>query len=373
MLYALALRDTPSTPRGNGRSTNEQDRATDAKVIRKQLRRSLIRCVATAAAALWLWPRDASAHGESARGVGGVGVNTTGGEVTSGSAIYARYDLRSYSLFSDDELRRYQAGGENVHQHRREHTVFLGSTFDIAPRWDLTILLQGNRFDGFTDNGDSYALANKTLSRTTTSQGIGDLLLLARYQLVDASGHHIALINGLKLPTGDIRQRTNEGNIVGTHNQPGSGSVDLQIGAGYTTHPTRELLLSADAIVRINSEGAGSFRSGNSLQADVAAGFRLASFLVPSVELNAFFQERDIEQDAVKKNSGVYSLFVTPAVRVTVGAHSLFVAGSAPLLQTFPGLSNPERFRGSVGYAFTLGGDHDHHPPASPPAVPLQP
>lgn len=318
-------------------------------------------------------PRPARAHGESARGVGGVGVNTTGGEVSSGFALYLRYDLRAYALFTDDELRRFQRDGENVHQHKREHSVFLGGTFAIAPRWDLSVLLQANRFEGFSDNGDSFALANNALSRTTTSQGIGDLLVLSRYQLLDARGHHFALLNGIKLPAGDVRQLTNEGNIVGTHNQPGSGSIDFQIGAGYTGDLSRFFLLSADAIVRINTEGAGSFRAGNSVQADVAAGLRVGSVLVPSVEVNAFFQQRDIEQDRVKKNSGVYSVFVTPGLRASFGQHSVFVAASAPLFQAFPGISNLERFRVSFGYTIRFGDDGGHHGPGSPPAASVQP
>ena len=325
--------------------------------VSESCRRSIIPIVLLAVPAL---SATASAHGESLRGVGGVGANTTGGEVATRAAVYFRYDVRSYQLFSDAELLEFQRQSENVHQHSQEHSVFLGGTLAIAPNWDLSVLLQANRFVNFADNGDQFALRTMTLSRTDVSQGLGDMVFLGRYQLFHRGEQHLAALAGVKLPTGDVRQRTNQGDIVGTHNQPGSGSVDFQLGAAYSGEAFDMLLISADVIGRVNTEGAGSFRSGNSLQLDMAVGTRLFSLLVPSVELNAFFQQQDIEQDEVKKNSGVSSLFLTPAVRLVFGQHFGFVASSYPLWQSFPGISNHESLRISAGYGFSFGAE-DHH------------
>lgn len=233
------------------------------------------------------------------------------------------------------------------------------------------MLLQANRFENFTDNGDAYALASGRLSRTTISQGLGDLLLMGRYMFFHVSEQHFSVIGGLKLPTGDVRQRTNQGDLVGTHNQPGSGSVDFQLGVAYAGEFGKYLFVTADALVRVNTEGAGSFRSGNSIQADLAVGTRLW-VLFPSVELNGFFQQQDIENNEIKKNSGVYSVFVTPALRASFGHHSLFAAVSLPMVQAFERsvISNVEQFRVSAGYAVSFGGEegHEAHPP--PPAPP---
>ena len=318
-----------------------------------------VACALVIGAALAL-PKRAHAHGESVRGIGGVGINTVGGAVAEGYSLGARYDLRSYSLFTDAELLEFQRRGENVHQHAREHTAFLAGSFGLAPRWDFSVLLQANRFENFTDNGDAYALANATLSRTDTSQGLGDLLLLGRYQFLHVAEHHFAGLGGLKLPTGNIRQRTNQGDIVGTHNQPGSGSVDFQIGGAYSGE-FDPLLVAADLLARVNTEGAGSFRSGNSIQADFAVGCGFFSVLIPSVELNAFFQEQDIEQDLVKNNSGVRSLFFTPGLRASVGVHTFLAAVSLPVWQDFPGISNSENFRLSIAYGIGFETDEDHH------------
>lgn len=295
------------------------------------------------------------------RGVGGVGANTTGGDVETDVSISTRLDLRSYRLFSDAQLLAWQEAGENVHQHARETALFLGATFGFATGWDLSVLLQANRFDDFVDNGDGRALVSRSLSRTDVSQGLGDLLLLARRQLKTGGDHRLALIGGLKLPTGDVRQRTDSGEIVGTHNQPGSGSIDVQLGLGYS-RPIGRLLMSADTIARINTEGAGAFRSGNSLQVDLAAGVRITPGLVASVEVNALHQQRDIERDVVKDNSGVTAAFVTPALRFSVAAHSVFAGVAIPVWQRYPGISNDESIRFSAGYGFSFG-SHDEDKP----------
>lgn len=310
----------------------------------------------TAVVAATLWSGHVRAHGESVRGVGGVGINTTGGEIVRGFGLSARYDLRQYSLFTDRELMEWQRLGENVHQHAREQTLLLGFSAAWGERWDLTFLLQANRFTNFTDNGDGYALANRTLSRTDVSQGLGDMLMVGRVRLVAWKDHHLAAIGGVKLPTGNVRQLTNHGEVVGTHNQPGSGSVDFQLGLAYTAHLADRIGITADAIARINTQGAGQFRSGNSIQADLAIGYRPHAVFVPSIELNAIFQQQDIERDEVKRNSGIMSVFVTPAVRVRLGRrHTLSAGFSYPLWQKFRGISNDEMFRVSVGYGIALG------------------
>lgn len=312
-------------------------------------------CICAALFAPALVPGSAHGHGESVRGIGGVGINTTGGEIVRGFGVSARYDLRQYSLFSDRELAAWQRQGENVHQHAREQTLLLGFSAAWRERWDLTLLLQANRFSDFTDNGDGYALETGKLSRTDVSQGLGDMLVVGRVRLLARKDHHLAAIGGLKLPTGNVRQRTNHGEIVGTHNQPGSGSVDFQLGLAYTAHLADRIGITADAIARINTQGANQFRSGNSIQADLAIGYRPHAVFVPSIELNAIFQQQDIERDEVKRNSGIASVFVTPAARVRIGRHALSAGFSYPLWQKFRGISNDEAFRVSVGYGVTLG------------------
>lgn len=294
---------------------------------------------------------QAWAHGDPVRSFGAVGNYTTGGEVSEGVGFSIRYDRRAYDLFSDEQLLAFRAQGEDVHQHSSEETISLNFSVGLNKDWDLGFTLPAARFTGFKDNGDDFAIANNTISETDVSQGLGDLVILGRYRFFQKDDHHIAALMGVKLPTGDYRQRTNAGDLVGTHNQPGSGSVDFQLGVAYTGHLQDLLAISADLISRVNTEGAGEFRSGNSILADFAVGYRPHSAFVPFIELNAIFQQRDMEFDEVKKNSGVASLFVSPGFRLTLArVHTLFASYSVPLWQSLPGIQNEEDYRLAFGY-----------------------
>jgi len=302
--------------------------------------------------ALLLMADGAWAHGEAVRGTGSGALNTIGAEINTGLSFFARYDRRSYDLFTDQELLDFRRRrGEDVHQHELEETVFISASIGLTENADLALQLPLVRFSGFKDNSDEFAIANDTLSVTDVSEGLGDLLIFGQYRFWKYGDHHLAALAGLKLPTGNVRQRTNNGDIVGTHNQPGSGSVDFQLGVAYSGHFLDERLgIAADMLGRINTEGAGSFRSGNALQLDVALIGFPHSWVSPIAELNFITQERDIEFDDVKRNSGVTSLFATVGLSFVFRQRfTVFALGSLPLVQSFPGISNDEAYRVGVG------------------------
>lgn len=111
------------------------------------------------------------------RGSGGTTINTIGAEIEKGFSAAVRYDRRQYDQFSNEELLDFRRRrGEDVHQHKREESVFLGISMAFSERWDLSLLLPYNRFTGFKDNSDEFAVANDTISRTSVSEGLGDRL-----------------------------------------------------------------------------------------------------------------------------------------------------------------------------------------------------
>lgn len=305
-------------------------------------------------AILTLTPVDGWTHGEALTGFGSVGIFTTGAMTTEGVGLSTLYFRRTYKQFTDQQLLDFRRQrGEDVHQHEREETLFLTLSVGLFRNWDLNFQLPYNRFSNFKDNSDEFAVRNNTISKTDASQGVSDLLILTRYRFWQENDQHVAALFGLKVPIGNYRQTTNQGDLVGTHNQPGSGSVDFQLGLAYTEHFQDIVGVSGDLIARVNTEGAGRFRSGNAVQADLAIGFLPHAVFQPFVELNGLVQERDIENDRIKKNSGVISLFVTPGMRFTIGGrHTFFGTISFPVWLEYPGIQNKEDYRISAGYGF---------------------
>lgn len=289
-------------------------------------------------------------HGESIGGVGGAGINTISAVIAERPTVGLRYQLRSYEQFSDAQLLAFQAQGQDVHQHSKEHTAFLGGTFPLTRDTDLTLQLPLVRFVGFKDNSNDYALTNQTISTTDVSQGVGDLLTLLRRRIWLHDEQHLSLIAGIKAPTGATNRLTDEGELVGTHNQPGSGSWDAQAGVAYSGHWRDILAISANFLVRYNTIGARTFRSGNSIQTDLAILYMPHRDFSPVVEFNAILQERDTENGGTKLNSGVRSLFLAPGFRWRITpTTTVFGAAAVPLVQELPGIQNKERFRVTIG------------------------
>lgn len=314
---------------------------------------------------------EAFAHGESIRGGGAGSINTIGAQIRTNPGIGVRWDQRNYEQFSDQQMLGFRNEGEDVHMHSKENAVFLSFGFPINNDIDITILTQWNQFKGFVDNGDEYATAcfrlnnnglptqnaqnPNCLSRTTTSQGLGDTLVLGRYRFYDQNDHQLAAVFGAILPTGTTRRRTNNGDIIGTHNQPGSGAITMQGGLAYTANLTSEVALDADIIARFPTLGAKQFRSGRSIQADAAISYNHDGFLVPVLEVNAISNESDIENDEVKKNSGGTVVYLSPGITMHLkDKGSVYASVMYPVYQKLGGISNDEKWRFSLGWGYSF-------------------
>lgn len=312
------------------------------------------------------------AHGESIRGGGGGGaINAIGAEILEKKVVSYRFDGRRYSTFTPQQMVEFKQQGEDVHMHSEEDANFLSLGFPVSDDMDINILAQYNNFKGFVDNGDEAANAcfgitehskiptnpdTKCLSRTPTSPGIGDTLVTGRYRFYSSDNHQIASIFGVIVPTGTVTNvtGTGTGEIIGTHNQPGSGAITFQGGLGYSGHLMNgKIGITADTIFRAPTQGAKQFQTGRSMQADIAASYTMGKF-TPVVELNYVYFLQDIEAYEVKPNSGGASLALSPGFSYAVTDSIGVFANYSFLKNWLTGISNDEnyRFSGGIAYAF---------------------
>ncbi len=342
--------------------------------------------LAMGGASLLLVHNTAFAHGESIRGGGSGSINAVGAGIVEDVVIGLRWDARRYELFSDQEMVDFRARGEDVHQHSREDAYFIQIGIPVAEDIDLAIMTQYNNFQGFKDNGDGQAMAcfdtngdgildnldPICISETDESPGWGDTLLMARYRFYNDGNHQWAGLFGLLMPTGkftnktDKNRYTGQDEVLGTHNQPGSGAFTVQTGIAYSGHLTDKLALDADWILRVNGPGANNFRSGNSWQADVALSYNHHAWITPVVELNGIFAKKDNEDGELKKNSGGDVVYFSPGINFKLN-RSIVAYGnfSYPVYQNLGGISNDEKYRWSLGISYALGGGeagptHEH-------------
>ena len=311
----------------------------------------------------------AHAHGESIRGGGAGSINAVGATILEEKVIGLRWDARRYETFTDQQLVDFKAQGEDVHMHSSEDAYFLSFGFPVNEDMDINLMLQYNNFKGFKDNGDANAndcfaldnngvaqnLSASCISPTKESPGIGDTLVTGRYRFFNDGDNQWTSIFGVILPTGKITNKTDGGEIIGTHNQPGSGAITFQGGVAYSGHLTEAIALDADVLYRFGTQGAKQFRSGNSWQFDVAASFAHHSSVVPVLELNGIFFDQDIENDEIKANSGGDVVYLSPGINFKIGdKQGIYTNFSYPVYQELTGISNDEKYRWSLGWSTSL-------------------
>ncbi|MCF6237138.1 MAG: transporter [Gammaproteobacteria bacterium] len=309
------------------------------------------------------------AHGESIRGGGSGSINAVGAAILEEKVIGLRWDARRYETFTDQQLIDFRADGEDVHMHSSEDAYFLSFGFPVNEDMDVNLMLQYNNFKKFKDNGDQFASDCFTatpavtgdpstancISPTAESPGFGDMLITGRYRFFNDGDNQWTSIFGVILPTGKITNKTDSGEIIGTHNQPGSGAITFQGGVAYSGHLTEGVAIDANALYRFGTQGAKQFRSGNSVQFDVAASFAHHSSIVPVIELNGIFFDQDIENDEIKMNSGGDVVYLSPGINFNINdKQGVYINVSYPVYQELSGISNDEKYRWSMGWSTAL-------------------
>jgi hypothetical protein len=221
------------------------------------------------AAALLAGPAFAHGAGPSG-GEGGEGATVFGPETLEPGAgaawlslVYTRPHQRS-----DAALEALAAGGVDAHNTRYDANGALGLAYGVTHRLTLSVQIPYLRHDRLrmAEPGDG-------VERLGSAAGFGDMSVLARYRLAGGEGGGLALVGGLKLPTGATHRRDALGERFETEHQPGSGSWDPIVGASAGVR-LGAVNLAASALYEFTGKGAQATRLGDRLQGGIALSHR---------------------------------------------------------------------------------------------------
>jgi len=183
---------------------------------------------------------------------------------------YTRPDRRS-----DAELAAL--AGQHIHAHNTDYNlgVALGVAYGITHRLTLSAELPYVRRDDLREGTHAHSggVAINGVEELGSVSGIGDLSLLAKYRLTAGEGPSLALIGGIKVPTGNTHKRSSEGERLETEHQPGTGSWDPIIGASASA-PLGAVTLTASGLYQFSTAGAQQTRLGDRFQGGIALSHR---------------------------------------------------------------------------------------------------
>lgn len=186
-----------------------------------------------------------------------------------------RFTLTNPRQRSDSEL----AGlaGQHVHAHNTDYNLSaaLGIAYGVTHRLTVSAELPYVRRDDLREGTHVHVggTAVNGVERLGIVAGIGDVNVLAKYRLTDRGKSGLALVAGLKLPTGSTHERSPAGERLETEHQPGTGSWDPIFGASASIRD-RSLSLTASALYQLSTQGAQRTRLGDRVQGGIALSHR---------------------------------------------------------------------------------------------------
>jgi hypothetical protein len=281
------------------------------------------------------------------------------GAIAAGARLsFTRPDPRS-----DDELEAF--AGAHVHAHDSDYTLnaALGVSYGLTDRFTVSAELPYRRTDDLRAGEHSHSgggVTNEVVQLGSVS-GIGDLRLMAKYRLLEGEAR-LALIGGVKAPTGETDKQSSEGERLETEHQPGSGSWDPIVGAAFAAD-IGNLTLTVGGLYQLTGEGAQDTELGDRAQVGVALSRRFgpvdhddggsephghASWDVFG-ELTGEWEGRQTIAGEEEEESGGEVLWLSPGARYnSAGGTSFAGSVSFPLWQDI-GPSHPENsFRVTV-------------------------
>jgi hypothetical protein len=286
-----------------------------------------------------------------------------GTSVSSGAerGVIPAKNLSSAIMFQHNILNDTYQGSENIEDPlNRKSTVsdfYLELEYGLAEK--VSILIVG----GYTNKGrtttffDNETNTNKEI--TFTGQGMTDLVILGKYELISPNIISPLSINvgaGAKLPTGNYEQE-NEGTRLSIDLQPGTGATDLILwGHASYSFPSLNLAFNLNSLYRYTGSNLDNYRYGDELIASVNGTYGVADFLGVNLQLKGRFSDSDFWNNRYLPSTGGTYIDLTPSLIYREGYFQLRVMVQIPIHRNVQGIQLvvSERLGAEVRYLFDL-------------------
>jgi len=272
-------------------------------------------------------------------GTSGGGSSTASGETlrAGGFELSLRTDATWFESVSrsEAEARAVQSGEFDGLRSSLLETLSLA--YGVTD--DLQINVQTGYYQGsdFIDaEADGMGGAE---SAVADPNGMTDLWITGKLRVMRGERGHLALIGGVKLPTGEDDELLSNGEPLEPSSQPGTGSVDYLGGIAYSRYLTGRLTLDASGIYTLRTEH-DDFQVGDRFDLGLALAWRLTESIQSfpnasvSAEVLGTWIGKDDDDGDTNENSGGTVVYFAPGFRERFSpALSLAVAPAFPIAQ----------------------------------------
>ncbi|QOV89202.1 transporter [Humisphaera borealis] len=291
-----------------------------------------------------------TAHANHGPGTSGGGSATISGEtLAQGKWDFSlRHDYTNFQDISraGAERRALKAGGfDSISE---SHLTTGGASYGLTDDLQINASIGYYKGNGFID---AEADGGDVESGIADPEGLTDLQFNLKYRLLSGQPGNLSVVGGVIAPTGRDDVALDNGEVLEPSSQPGTGAWAYQFGVAYSRYLTSHVTIDASGLYTLRTEH-DSFEVGDRLDLGVAVAYRLTDSVkqFPNVsvfgEVNAVWLGKDEADGAKNDNSGGWTVYLTPGVRVRVNENLAFtVAPSFPVIQELNGEQVETRFK----------------------------
>ncbi len=296
-----------------------------------------------------------------------------------------RTEIIDNNSFTDLELEQFaERDIEGVHSVDEIRNTTLSLAYGLSNRFSISARIpyiertnireiehqEAHLADEAVDPHD-VADAGSPVHSHGSSSGFGDAVLLGQYSTPLVNAAELALLFGVKAPTGDIHVKDADGERFETEMQPGSGSWDFLVGTAVSKS-TENLGYHAAIFYSRTTEGAQSTEIGDALSYGVAVTYSPHShgnhahgethhhhdnapvgwnFMV---ELHGETRDKKRISGHVEGNTGGTLVFLSPGIRATIGGVNASLSLGLPVISNLNGEQTDADYRIVAGMSLGL-------------------
>jgi hypothetical protein len=293
-------------------------------------------------------------------GTSGGGTSTASGETLKQGAfdITLRTDFTQFENITQAEAaqRALQSDGFDAINHAFLNTV--SAAYGLAS--DLQVGATIGYYSGIEFVSAEPDGMGGVDEGTANPRGLTDLWLSGKWRVMHGEPGNLALMFGLKLPTGKDDVLLSNGEPLEPSSQPGTGAVDGQLGIAYSRFLTSRVTLDASFAYTLRGTH-DDFQVGDRMDAGLAFAYRLTesvkqfpNFSV-SAELVDVWIGKDDDAGVKNENSGGNTLYLGPGFRTRFSPNvALSVGAGIPIAQALNGDQVETTVKASAALSFSF-------------------
>ena len=287
------------------------------------------------------------------------------------TTVTMRYEYTRFEDRNDVELQSMALRSEDGHVEAIDNVgrLYLDLSHGITHNFSIGISFSTQNVDNYREMHDE---GGGLFDRPTGNpSGFEDIWISSLYRIQRGNNYQTALLGGVKLPTGDNRNRLTTGTIIGLGSQPSSGSLDVMIGLAHTREIGKRLRADLGLTYIARGEGPRNRSLGNRLEAGANFSYRINSDANATwnwegtLGITARHNRPQREAGVNHANSGGTSFFASPGLSAQYERWSFGILAPIPVSQELNQVQQKMDYQiiGSVGYTFGGGHaeEHEHH------------